>query len=422
MGDATVQQGKWATYPVCKPSGIEWLGDVPEHWEVLAIKRLSSIKRGASPRPIDDPKYFDDDAPYSWVRIADVTASERYLERTTQRLSSLGKSLSVPLEPGELFLSIAGSVGKPIITQIKCCIHDGFVYFPTYKGGTEFLYYVFASGQPYLGLGKLGTQLNLNTDTVGSIHIGYPCFVERKAIAAFLDRETGRIDGLIAKKQRQIELFAEKRSALISRAVTKGLDPNAPMKPSGIDWLGDVPDHWKVMSLRRILRVSSGDMTSASDFIDAGYPVFGGNGFRGYIDRWNTEPNTIIIGRYGALCGNVRVTNERIWATEHAFRVIPLARFHARFLASVIETLDLNKFSARTAQPGLNSDMVRNNTVGMPPLAEQQAIVDVLASETARIDGLIAKVRYSIEKLQEYRTALISAAVTGKIDVRETIS
>lgn len=207
-----------------KDSGVEWLGVIPEHWKQLAIKRLSIVKRGASPRPIDDPKYFDEDGEYSWVRIADVTASSRYLETTTQRLSDLGKSLSVPLSPGSLFISIAGTVGKPIIAKIKCCIHDGFVYFPQYKEDANFLYYIFASGQPYQGLGKWGTQLNLNTDTVGWIQFGLPPIDEQRAIAAFLDQETSRIDELIAKITQSIDLLREYRTALISAAVTGKID------------------------------------------------------------------------------------------------------------------------------------------------------------------------------------------------------
>ncbi len=207
-----------------KDSGIEWLGDIPKHWESLKIKRLTLIKRGASPRPIDDPKYFDDDGEYAWVRIADVTASERYLETTTQNLSELGKSFSVPLEAGDLFLSIAGSVGKPIITKIKCCIHDGFVYFPDLKVNQEFIYYIFHSGQPYLGLGKLGTQLNLNTETVGGITIGFPPLHEQKIIAQFLDYKTQQIDQQKAKIKKAIELLKEYRTALITNAVTGKID------------------------------------------------------------------------------------------------------------------------------------------------------------------------------------------------------
>ena len=172
-----------------KDSGVEWIGQVPEHWEILSIKRLSQVKRGASPRPIDNPKYFDDDGEYAWVRISDVTASNMYLLETTQKLSNLGKSYSVPLMPGSLFLSIAGSVGKPIITKIKVCIHDGFVYFPEYKQNTKFLYYIFYSEQPYIGLGKMGTQLNLNTDTVGAIKIPIPPLCEQQKIADYLDKQ-----------------------------------------------------------------------------------------------------------------------------------------------------------------------------------------------------------------------------------------
>ena len=222
-------------YPDYKPSGIEWLGDVPAHWEVRRIKSLSIVKRGASPRPIDDPKYFDDHGEYSWVRIADVTSSNQYLQKTTQRLSELGRSLSVPLQPGTLFLSIAGSVGKPIITRIKCCIHDGFVYFPQFRGNVEFLYRVFSCGAPFARLGKLGTQLNLNTDTVGNISLGWPPEQEQIAIVRYLDHTDRRIRRYVRSRERLIELLEEYRQAVIHHAVTRGLDPDVRLKPSGVE-------------------------------------------------------------------------------------------------------------------------------------------------------------------------------------------
>ena len=157
-------------------------------------------------------------------------------------------------------------------------------------------------------------------------------------------------------------------------------------------------------------------MISASEFCSEGYPVFGGNGFRGFTNKWNTEANTIIIGRYGALCGNVRLTDRRIWATEHALRVIPLASFDTLYFTYLIDSLDLNRLSARTAQPGLNSDMVRNNTVAVPPIPEQRAITAFLDRETGRIDRLIEKKQRQVELLQEKRTALISHAVTKGLD------
>ncbi len=210
--------------PRLKPSGVEWLGDVPAHWEVKELKWETPVLRGASPRPIDDEVYFDDDGSHAWVRISDVTAAGMYLERTTQRLSQVGMSLSVPLSPGDLFLSIAGSVGKPCITNIPCCIHDGFVYFPRWRGDARFLYYVFASGEPYKGLGKLGTQLNLNTDTVGAIHIGVPSILEQAAIADFLVARLGELDSTAAKADSAIERLQEYRTALITAAVTGKID------------------------------------------------------------------------------------------------------------------------------------------------------------------------------------------------------
>jgi len=207
-----------------RDSAIPWLGKVPTHWKVLSIKRLTPVSRGASPRPIEDPRYFDDEGEYAWVRIADVTSNDHYLRETTQRLSEIGKSLSVPLEPGSLFLSIAGSVGKPMITGIKACIHDGFVYFPQLQINFEYLFYIFESGQPYLGLGKLGTQLNLNTDTVGNIKIGLPENDEQQAIVDYLDLELSHLDALISKNKQLIAKLTEYRTALITAATTGKID------------------------------------------------------------------------------------------------------------------------------------------------------------------------------------------------------
>lgn len=207
-----------------KDSGVEWLGEVPFHWSVKAIKWLSPVLRGASPRPIEDPKYFDDDGEYAWVRIADSTASTGMLTETTQRLSALGSSLSVKLEIGQLFVSIAGTVGKPCITAIKACIHDGFVYFPRLQINPKFLFRIFEAGVCYGGLGKMGTQLNLNTDTIGSIRIAVPPPEEMTEVLSFIDRETAKLDTLMTEARTAITLLQERRTALISAAVTGQID------------------------------------------------------------------------------------------------------------------------------------------------------------------------------------------------------
>lgn len=207
-----------------KDSGVEWIGEIPEHWEIKKIKHTSQIKRGASPRPIDDPKYFDDKGEYAWVRIAEVSSAGMYLEKTTQRMSELGASFSVKREPGDIFVSIAGTVGKPCITNIKCCIHDGFVYFPDYKYNKKFLYYIFAGGQSYKGLGKMGTQLNLNTDTIGGIKIPWPTVKEQEEIINKLEDDIKKNDELVKLVNLQIEKLNEYRQALIYEAVTGKMD------------------------------------------------------------------------------------------------------------------------------------------------------------------------------------------------------
>lgn len=207
-----------------KDSGIEWIGDIPVEWKICRIDKISTIGRGASPRPIDDPIFFDENGEYSWVRISDVSLSTKYLENTFEKLSNLGKSLSVPLEPERLFISIAGSVGKPIITKIKCCIHDGFVYFNNLKANNEFLYYIFYGGQAYLGLGKLGTQLNLNTETIGQISIPLPPIEIQSQIVKYLDKETSNIDDTINKIEEKISLLEEYKKSLIHHVVTGKVD------------------------------------------------------------------------------------------------------------------------------------------------------------------------------------------------------
>lgn len=208
-----------------KDSGVAWLGRVPEHWEVSALRRITRVKRGASPRPIDDPIYFDDEGEWAWVRIQDVSDSDGRLTKTTQSLSTLGASHSVKIIPGSLFLSIAGTVGKPCISAIKCCIHDGFVYFPDIDDDmSSFLFRIFESRQPYAGLGKFGTQLNLNTDTVASINVALPPRSERAGILRYLSQELLHIDDSIADAREAIALSRERRAALISAAVTGKID------------------------------------------------------------------------------------------------------------------------------------------------------------------------------------------------------
>ena len=210
-----------------KNSGEPWLGSIPSSWELSPIRRLSRVQRGASPRPIDDERYFDPEGEYGWVRISDVTASGMVLTKTEQKLSALGASSSVKMKPGDLFLSIAGSYGKAAIAGEKVCIHDGFVWFPELAQrniNSEWLFWVFESGKLFDGLGKLGTQVNLNTSIVGNVKIGVPSFEEQVEIADHLRNFALDVEELSAANGHYTNLLNERRTALISGALSGKID------------------------------------------------------------------------------------------------------------------------------------------------------------------------------------------------------
>ena len=439
-GDGCI--GHLEPYPAYKPSGVEWLGAVPEHWDVRRVKSLSLVKRGASPRPIADPKYFDGHGEYAWVRIADVTASSRYLERTTQRLSVLGQSLSVPLEPGTLFLSIAGSVGKPIITRIKCCIHDGFVYFPQFTGDVEFLCRIFACGAPFARLGKLGTQLNLNTDTVGNISLGWPPSEEQAAIVRFLDHADRRIRRYLRAKQKLITLLEEQKQAIIHQAVTGQIDvrtgqPFSAYKDSGVEWLGQMPAHWgitrgkRLFSLRKDLALPDDLQLSATQ----AYGVIPQAEFEQKVGRRvvkvfmhlekrrHVEKDDFVISMRSFQGGL-----ERAWASgciRSSYVVLkPESDADVGFFTYLFKSHGYIRALQATAsfiRDGQDLNFRNFCLVDLPAvrLQEQKAIAEFLDTNTASTATAIEGARAQVAFLREFRTRLIADVVTGKLDVRE---
>lgn len=273
---------------------------------------------------------------------------------------------------------------------------------------------------------------HLSPEQIRAFYIPVPPLPEQHAIVAYLDRKTARIDDLIEKKRRLLALLKERRTAIITHTVTKGLpadearaaglpvDP--PMKDSGVEWLGKVPGHWSVGQLRQVMSMKSGLAITSDNISETGYyPVYGGNGIRGYTDRHTHDGQFVLIGRQGALCGNVHFVNGQFWASEHAVAVTVGRNLVPRFSYYLLGEMNLNQYSVAAAQPGLAVNRVLALLGVLPPPAEQHAIVAYLDRETARIDELTAKVEEAIELLGEYRTALITAAVTGQVDARGAV-
>jgi type I restriction enzyme S subunit len=263
----------------------------------------------------------------------------------------------------------------------------------------------------------------VNPEDIGNIEILLPPLPIQKAIAAYLDKETARIDALIAKKERQIELLQEKRQAIITRAITKGLDPNAKMKDSGVEWIGEIPEGWEIVKLKWLYKgIGSGNGISPDDIEESGtYPVYGGNGIMGFTENFNSDGDDIIIGRVGAKCGNVYLSSGKKWISDNALN-LQINKLEKEFVAQLLEIRNLNDLANKNAQPLITGSMVGNQEVIVPPIVEQKRIIDYLRREKKAIADLQMKVDASLNFLREYRSSLITAAVSGQIYVSQEVA
>lgn len=262
------------------------------------------------------------------------------------------------------------------------------------------------------------SQFDILWEDLRTLLIITPDITTQRKIADFLDRETAEADALVAKYERLIELLEEKRIALITQAVTKGLNPTALMKDSGVAWIGEVPTHWTVMPLKRLVSMKSGEQITAEQIVESGnYPVYGGNGLRGFTDSFTHKGAFALVGRQGALCGNINYANGEFWASEHAVVVTPRLEAPLLWLGELLRSMNLGQYSATAAQPGLSVEAIGNLRVPVPPKLEQNQIARLLEESFGTIDFLTSRASLGINLIREHRSALITAAVTGQIDV-----
>jgi type I restriction enzyme S subunit len=403
---------KLPAYQKYKPSGVEWVGDVPEHWDTT---RFRFLVRSSNAGEVIDRSYWHsgDELLFSCQResMASDFPDFPLRKRTTENdlLVTRNGTPYVHVPPANAIYS----------NVVQRCIlkHDLLRSFIALALET--------ACERLRGEGYGVSIPSFSYEKWCDLPLPLPTPAEQRAIAAFLDRETGRMDRLVAKKRELIERLQEKRTALIACTVSRGLNPNAKLKPSGIEWLGDIPEHWEVKPLKWHSHCQSGDGISYEDVVPSQtsenrIPVIGGNGLMGFCEAANTHEPVIVIGRVGALCGNVHKIDPPAWITDNALVLRADARvFDRDYLAAVLKHRNLNELADKTAQPLITGTLVGDERVPRPPLPEQRAIADHLDRETAKIDRLVAKVEEAVERLQEYRTALITAAVTGKIDVRK---
>ena len=441
MGNAAVQAGQRATYQAYKRSGVAWLGDVPDHWDVRRLKYTASINDEALPETTD-PDYE-----FAYADIGNVDADKGIMATETYRFEDAPSRARRIVREGDTIVSTVRTYLRAIApihnADGNLVVSTGFAVVRPWKLDPGYLSYALRAPFFVETVVSLSTGVSypaINAPEVGNIYVTLPLPDEQKAIAAFLDRETARIASLIEKKQRQIELLQEKRAALISRAVTKGLDPDAPMKDSGIDWLGQIPAHWDVRRLKHTATINDEVLPETTDpdyeltYVDIGNVDASKGIVSTELYRFENAPSrarrivrdgdTIVstVRTYLRAIASIRGPADNLIVST-GFAVVRPRSFDPGYLSYslrspfFVETVVSR--STGVSYPAINASEVGNIFIVIPPPSEQKAVAAFLDRETARIEELIEKVDGSITLLREYRTALISAAVTGKINVRK---
>lgn len=407
-------------YPEYKDSGVEWLGKVPAHWEVVQFKQFVDIQNGSDHKHVEQA----DGYPVLGSGGTFTYASDFLYDGESVLLGRKG-TIDKPLHITGRFWT----VDTMYWTKINPGTSGRFTYYSALT--IPFDYYSTNTALPSMTKGALNSHLVVR-----------PPLPEQTAIAAFLDRETAKIDELVAEQRRLMELLKEKRQAIISHAVTKGLNPDAPMKPSGIEWLGEVPAHWEVKRLKHISPfITVGIVVNPSTFLaEDGFPfIYGGDIREGIIDWENSrridpkssEENSktrlnagdILTVRVGAPGISAVVPPECEGGNCASVMLTRQGPFNSHWLCYAMNTrvvryqVEVVQYGA--AQEQFNISHAVNFWIPTPSRAEQDEIADFLACETRNFDALTVEAQRAIDLLQERRSALISAAVTGQIKVSD---
>jgi type I restriction enzyme S subunit len=431
--------GKYQAYPEYKDSGVEWLGHIPTDWELWKLTHAyEEIGSGTTP-PSGSDEWYGGDVP--WVTTGElreteiVSTTKSVTEETLRRFPTLRKypKGSIAIAMYGATIGRLGIFGIEATTNQACCVLTKSAVIDN-----KYLYYWLQAFKPdIVNLASGGGQPNINQEVVASLKISSPEVSGQKKIANFLDHETAKIDTLIEKQQQLIALLKEKRQAVISHAVTKGLNANAPMRDSGVEWLGEVPEHWDVMQLRRITHLQQGlQIPQENRFAEGGEDraeyitiksINAGDTaeHKEYIhspsERVVCTEDDILLARTGAT-GQV-VTNVSGAFHNNFFKVNyeknKVSRDYLVYFLRVAEVKShLLMLAGTTTIPDLNHGAFLGTLVSLPNFEEQKSICAYLDETLERYGYIIQQAQDSVKLMQERRTALISAAVTGKIDVR----
>ena len=412
-------------YESYKDSGVAWLGYIPEHWCEQRLKNVvSNCENGIWG---DEPKGNNDTIV---IRVADFDRDKLCvsLNKLTRRFISQKDLSERQLKHGDLLIEKSGGGDKTLVGCVVLFNHSlsavtsNFVAKITLCPDYDYLFlkYVFHS----LYINKINYKSIKQTTGIQNLDIqnylderfAFPPKNEQQAIARFLDQKTAQIDQAIAIKQRQIALLKERKQIIIQNAVTKGLNPDAPMKASGVDWIGDIPAHWEVKRLKHCLKISNGQDYKDVVAENGQYPVFGSGGEFAKAAAYLYEGEAILMGRKGTI-DNPLYVNCAFWAVDTMFYAIPNGIYNSKFLYLSVTQIPFSYYSTSTALPSMTQFSLNNNPIAIPTLNEQTDIARHIETESNKIESTISIHQTQIHKLQEYKATLINSAVTGKIKI-----
>ena len=397
-----------------KESGIPWIGMIPSDWEVCFTKQLMRNK---------SIKGFPDEQVLSLYRDYGVVPKDS--RDDNHNVTSEDTATYKLVEVGDFVINkMKAWQGSMAISAYRGIISPAYYIcrFTNESVNRRYIHYLLRNETYKTEYRRLSTglrvgQWDLNIDDFLHIPAILPPLPTQQRIADFLDRKCAEIDELAALQVTMIAELKRYKQSVITEAVAKGLDPNVPMKDSGVEWIGEIPEEWEVRKIKTMATLKSGNNLTTYDFLEGeeGYPVYGGNGFRGYFSQYSNDGDFVLIGRQGALCGNINYAHGKFWATDHAVVCYPKCEFILTWFGESLRAMNLNQYSLSSAQPGLSVDRIRELYMVVPPLTEQRAIADYLDRKCAEIDELIAIKQQKIEALKEYKKSVIFEYVTGKI-------
>ena len=435
---------KYQRYAEYKDSGVEWLGEIPHEWRTSQLKRVACFITGMTPSTSVLAYYSDDISEYEWVRPEDIRENVESVQ-STKYLTKLGWETQRAIPSKSVLLCCIGTIGKAAYNSYPLTTNQQITSVVLKNSSSKYYFYLLLAARTELEQMATGNVVKiLNSERLGKLPIPVLSAQEAQKIANFLDHETAKIDSLIDKQEQLIELLKEKRQAVISHAVTKGLNPNVSMKDSGVEWLGEVPEHWELVPLKYLCTFSGGGTPSKDNlnyWTDGDIPWVSPKDMKTFwiketqdyitekaIKESSTnmvEPNSLLmVVRSGILQRTIPIAINKVPVTMN--QDMKALKFGNRVLVEYIADLihgNTSELLLEWSKEGatvesIEHEYLANSIVPVPPIEEQQSITTLVAKKMGVYRELTCKAESQIFLLQERRTALISAAVTGKIDVR----